>query len=271
LQYSDGSEATSTAQSQPKWWNGLLTSAEGASATLQSSPHPDVKPKPIDASAPPTDEQERVDDYLEFLDRRYRRLHEDESEQETKTTGGGFSALQWLGLSEKKPSRNDVALSEQKKEDALYVLGVAGLASQKLLQKHHLATQEKIQRVQQESITSIPALENVMDALVVEQDASVEQQELSKSQKLANQVLLPIVRVLYVIELQKRLFLRAQGRNLKTILGFVARQLAKGSRSALEFGGGRANLVRTMAIATGLILFMRPLLEAVLRERAMPL
>ena len=53
------------------------------------------------------------------------------------------------------------------------------------------------------------------------------------------------------------------------------RQMAKapsaGAKALLDFGGGRANLVRTIALASGLILFLRPVLEAAVRERTMML
>ena len=78
-------------------------------------------------------EQQSVDEYLEFLDRRYRRLHSSEREEASKP----FSALSWLRQG--SLSRNEVIISEQQKEDALYVLGVAGLASEKLLHKHHIS------------------------------------------------------------------------------------------------------------------------------------
>lgn len=95
------------------------------------------------------DKQEKqqfvLDDYLESIDRRYKRLHEDDhvssssSSTITKVSPSspavGFtSALQWL------THHSDVSEAEQqrKNDDALYVLGLADLASTKLLQRHHL-------------------------------------------------------------------------------------------------------------------------------------
>jgi len=75
----------------------------------------------------PSQEQQVVDDYLEFLDRRYHRLHD---EKESR-----FSAWNWLMQgSGQEPL---TVQADHIHDDALYVLGVANLASRKLLQKHH--------------------------------------------------------------------------------------------------------------------------------------
>ena len=95
-----------------------------------------------------------VDNYLEFLDRRYQRLHEEEEpRRDTK-----FSAWKWLtqGSDDSEP------LKQQKTDDALYVLGVAGLASEKLLQKHQLPVPESKQQ-RQEASASMATRGLVMD------------------------------------------------------------------------------------------------------------
>eukprot|EP00551_Chaetoceros_affinis_P002499 CAMPEP_0203654982 /NCGR_PEP_ID=MMETSP0088-20131115/36833_1 /ASSEMBLY_ACC=CAM_ASM_001087 /TAXON_ID=426623 /ORGANISM="Chaetoceros affinis, Strain CCMP159" /LENGTH=446 /DNA_ID=CAMNT_0050515445 /DNA_START=129 /DNA_END=1469 /DNA_ORIENTATION=- len=81
-----------------------------------------------------------LDDYLESIDRRYKRLHDkdqdDRSRAGSKSTKGFTSALQWL----KQGSSESLSeLEEQRRqEDAIYVLGLADLASTSLLQRHHL-------------------------------------------------------------------------------------------------------------------------------------
>jgi hypothetical protein len=74
-----------------------------------------------------------VDDYLEFLDRRYIRLRGEDSQYQGEIK---FSAWQWLT----KGGADDALMEHQDADhdNALFVLGVAGLASQKLLQKRHL-------------------------------------------------------------------------------------------------------------------------------------
>lgn len=87
-----------------------------------------------------------LDDYLESIDRRYKRLHEDDvkpcrkKNTNDKSTGGFTSALHWLTHHSDSSS---CELEEQRKqEDALYVLGLADLASSRLLQRHHLPVPE---------------------------------------------------------------------------------------------------------------------------------
>merc|ERR1711957_460682 len=80
--------------------------------------------------------------YLEFLDRRYKRPHSDEKEERAKakqqdSKRKSFSAMDWL-TNGGKDNADIVTSTREQQEDALYVLGVAGLASTKLLQKHHL-------------------------------------------------------------------------------------------------------------------------------------
>jgi len=72
-----------------------------------------------------------LDDYLEFVDRRYHRLNDEEEES---SPPGINTAWNWL-MSQKPDSPQK---QQRKEEDALYVLGLAGLASEELLQKHHL-------------------------------------------------------------------------------------------------------------------------------------
>ncbi len=89
-------------------------------------------------------EEERVkqgvlDDYLESIDRRYKRLHEKDGGDNVNGPSGFTSALQWL----KQGSESSSELEEQRKrEDAIYVLGLADLASTSLLQRHHLPIPE---------------------------------------------------------------------------------------------------------------------------------
>ena len=81
-------------------------------------------------------EQRNIDDYLEFLDRRYNRLHSDETPAEMKVENKKAMSLAWNRLfDESQP--NTRSLNQSVHEDALYVLGVAELASKRLLQKHH--------------------------------------------------------------------------------------------------------------------------------------
>ena len=105
------------------WWDSLLFSNQQSKEDQQ---------------------QQVVDEYLEFLDKRYHRLHDEIKQKKQKKSGRGVSAWDWL--------RNDNGEDQEKQiapqplelnthqDDALYVLGVAELASERLLQKHRILT-----------------------------------------------------------------------------------------------------------------------------------
>lgn len=82
-----------------------------------------------------SNKQENMDRYLEFLDRRYNRLHSEEMLQSRSDNAGISTAWNWLfDTSGPGPAPGDLTQSMQ--DDALYILGVAELASERLLQKH---------------------------------------------------------------------------------------------------------------------------------------
>lgn len=86
------------------------------------------------------EEQYVIDAYLESIDRRYKRLHETDTQSSKKNPAGGFTnALQWL--THGSESWTD-AEEQRKQEDGIYMLGLAGLASERLLQRHHLPIPE---------------------------------------------------------------------------------------------------------------------------------
>jgi len=105
-----------------RWFGAVVSPNEESRTPLPSSSCKDSR------------EQFRLDDYLEFVDKRYHRLHDDDDAQSDGGRQGINTAWNWL--MKQKPSSD---LEAQKgKDDALCVLGLAELASAELLQKHHL-------------------------------------------------------------------------------------------------------------------------------------
>ncbi len=204
------------------------------------------------------DEQQSVDEYLEFLDRRYRRLHSSETEEGPKH----FSALSWLRQG--SPSRNDFIVTEQQKEDALYVLGVAGLASQKLLHRHHLVIDEETSPAHYEQPNKTL---NFVDADLVQSGSAG---------LFVKKVILPLLRIFYIVQRRKDMFIGTQLQRVKTISGNVLRSVGKTlvhtpgvtAKAILDFGGGRKSLAVTFAASCTLFLLLRPILQAVLTEGA---
>ena len=116
------------------------------------------------------DEQFDLDEYLEYIDRRYKRVHESDrktSSRDTKKTSpaanskgrkspsdatssrqgsrqGISTAMNWLYSTNDESSADcDAACQERRRQDALEVLGLAGLASAELLKRHHLPVPEE--------------------------------------------------------------------------------------------------------------------------------
>lgn len=75
--------------------------------------------------------QHVIDSYIESIDKRYKRLHELDN---APTQGSLTSVWKWVMPAE----TSSQAVEQRKKDDALYVLDLAEMASVKLLQKHHL-------------------------------------------------------------------------------------------------------------------------------------
>jgi len=304
LQFSDDASVASSSNTaiESRWWNKLFMSptSNDSSATSTSS------------TTSENEEQDNVDAYLEFLDRRYRRLHcddKEEKEQQQQATQAqaeaqtkqqeskkakSFSAMDWLMNG--NSNSNVVASTREQQEDALYVLGVAGLASVKLLQKHHLPTStststststtsssspsvqsKKVATLSASTIEKVVELkEQIDDAIEVNEDESTTLKEMKNQINyfLVNNLLLPIVRVIYVVQRQKQLLVQMIQQRVKALAmraaNGVVQTFSKGPRSVLNsllsVGGGRRNIFRTMAIGYATMLVFRPLLHAAFAE-----
>jgi len=235
LRYRDGSEdSPSTKESvvRANWWNGLFNS----------------QPETVD-------EQDSVDEYLEFLERRYNRLHEDNEERP-------FSAMKWLINGSEEGG--EVPASNQQKEDALFVLGVAGLASQKLLQKH-----PHIHDVQQNSnVSRPPASIEALDTIVTSAE------DVTFGHLVIKRILVPLAKVLYFVHRQKQIFLDVQLSRVKRYAAKVTKSTIRSllyapvkiTKSIIEFGGGKKSIASTVALASAILVLLRPLLQGLLSE-----
>jgi hypothetical protein len=240
LEYRTNSDADSSVipPKTSRWWSPILFSSG-------------VKPSSGD------DKSRAVDDYLEFLERRYHRLHDDEQEQNRPSTGTTkFSALKWLKQESEVESPE---AQQQQHDDALFALGVAGLASRQLLMKHRrsdslrwdgAATTERPSKVASaaalKSEASLPASSAVLH------DA------LDRLQPLARHVLI-----------RRKLLLRYQARQLNAMAVLAAKALATGPAKAASalwrMGGGRKNIAVTLTVMAAFSVFvLRPLTEFLL-------
>jgi hypothetical protein len=199
--------------------------------------------------------QDSVDEYLEFLERRYNRLHEDYEERP-------FSAMNWLLNGSEKGG--EIPASHQQKEDALYVLGVAGLASQKLLQKH-----PHLQHANQGSVMSgAPAPIEALDSIVTTAE------DVTFGHLVIKRVLVPFAKVLYFVHRQKQIFLDVQLNRVKRYAVNMSKRTIRSllyapvkiTKSIIEFGGGKGSIASTIALASAILVLLRPLLQGLLSE-----
>lgn len=236
LQYKDGiHNPAKESVVHSKWWNGFFNS-------------------PSDS----VNEQESVDEYLEFLERRYKRLHEDNEKR-------SFSAMNWLMQGNSEEGK-EILASKQQKEDALYVLGVAGLASQKLLHKH-----PQLQDAKQDSDESQPSDPSPIQAL---ETIATSAEDLTFGHLVIQRVMVPIVRVLYFVQRQKQVLLDVQLRRVERYAANVTKRFVRSmlyapvkiTKVMIEFGGGKSSIVSTLALASAILVLLRPLLQGLLSE-----
>eukprot|EP00536_Pseudo-nitzschia_multiseries_P011818 jgi/Psemu1/207010/e_gw1.423.10.1 len=276
LKFSD--DGGSNVDLEPSWWRKIFTAPQSS----ESDSSVDTRTTDLIKS----EEQENVDAYLEFLDRRYRRLHCDDEKEataksapqhdssEAKTTKP-FSAMDWLMKGNGSSNPNALATTREQQEDALYVLGVAGLASQKLLQKHQLPTTMSQQPKETSDTATIDKVvelkEQIDDAIEVSSNTSMKSDINSL---ILKNVLIPVVRVLYLMQRRKQLLVQMIQQGVKAVAtkatSGLSDTLAQGPKAVmntiLSVGGGKQNMLRTVAIGYATILVFRPLLHAVFAE-----
>lgn len=242
-----------------RWWNPLQLAAK--------------------RTAERDEQQAVVDDYLEFLDKRYHRLHDEEVDSlpSRRTVSGAgeakkFSALNWLMQGEQQQQSSVARNPKDRQEDALYVLGVAGLASQRLLQ------QKKLPRAVG-GTTDLSPFEGKMekpkpiavDAEVEVSAAAVVSAEESKKDDIVSRRLAPVLRQ---VSARRRKFLQYQSRQAASLAVAVVRAAAKlpvrAGRAAWNMGGGRRNVAFTLTFAATLCFFVaRPIAQSVVSEGRM--
>lgn len=179
------------------------------------------------------------------------RLHENIKAEPHAT----FSAWKWL--SQEQPETVDLLTQQQKQEDALYALGVAGLASKKLLQKHHLAGSEPRE--------AIAALKSA--ALAASMPLDVESASATASTPAKQW----IARAAGRVATTRRSLHEYQATKLKAAVVAAFAVLMRGPqnlvRSLWALSGGKENVTRTIIVAVALtVVLVRPLAHLVAEE-----
>lgn len=202
--------STSSSTSRPhsqQWWNSIFGSRDQTSA---------------------------ADEYLEFLDKRYNSILKDDSAQEPREAARtGFPVLNWLyqtggADASTRPHKNH-------EDDALYVLGVANLASKKLLQKHNLLPEKEA------------AVVDTMATPVMAESGTPAAAVSNLFRQMAH---------------KREIFLRSQTRYTRLAMAYTVRSLLTGPAKALRkvyaLGGGHKTVALTVATLTALSFLLRP-------------
>jgi hypothetical protein len=229
-------DAASSPEAQGRWWQTVFSTAPVPDDTVDS-------------------EQAVVDDYLEFLNRRYRRLHGEVKQKEVN-----FSAWKWLMQDEVEGSEDQsFTTPEEKKENAFYALGVAGLASQRLLQKHQPATPTQTSAVTRK-------VESKPQGFAV--DAEMTVLPSTRLSVVAAMAVAGVTPILEQLSRQRRALLRFQTLKLRAVLKFLVRKVPSASikavKSVIRRGGGKQNIAMTLTVTAALtFVLLRPLVQAV--------
>jgi hypothetical protein len=228
-------DAASSPEAQGRWWQMVF-----------ATPDPALSADVVDS------EQEVVDEYLEFLNRRYQRLHVSERKE------AKFSAWKWLMQEDEASEDQSVTTKEEKEDNAFYVLGVAGLASQRLLQKHQPATPTQASAATRKVESHGFAVDAVMTVL-----------PSSRLSVVASMAVAGVTPILERLLRQRRALLRFQTVTLRTALKFLIRKGAnapiRAAKSVIRLGGGKQNIVVTATVTAALaFVLVRPVVQALM-------
>eukprot|EP00521_Asterionellopsis_glacialis_P007492 CAMPEP_0195281616 /NCGR_PEP_ID=MMETSP0707-20130614/853_1 /TAXON_ID=33640 /ORGANISM="Asterionellopsis glacialis, Strain CCMP134" /LENGTH=361 /DNA_ID=CAMNT_0040340521 /DNA_START=80 /DNA_END=1165 /DNA_ORIENTATION=- len=199
------------------------------------------------------EKQNQVDEYLEWLDRRYNRIHSDEKESSCK------SAWDWLMNSPSNKNQED----QSNHEDALHVLGLAELASDRLLQKHPMPLPEE-----QKTAANADIVIDTTSAVI-----SVMTQGhhplLSDSAVVLSPVVDASIAVVRTMKTRQKALDRLKREKMRMALKFGVRTIQNAPKALarlFKMGGGGKALRMTFTTAFALFFIMRPLVITILQD-----
>jgi hypothetical protein len=167
----------------------------------------------------------------------------------------GLSAWKWLKHDPLESA--ELLTQQQQQEDALYVLGVAGLASKRLLQKHHIPTPTTTTSTRLESVDHADVTQ-IVDVSVVPSSTSPTKLMLHKQ---------AVALAFHRLSKSRMALHKYQNKQLRTMASFCVRGPIHLCQSLWRWGGGQRNVMRTLALTAAVMLVLvRPLLQIVASE-----
>lgn len=206
------------------------------------------------------DTSKKVDEYLEFLDKRYNRMRGGEEKKP-------FSVLQWLH------HEDHTDHSEETQSNAFYALGVAGLASERLLQKHgvHLTQCSVVQPL------SSSTTNEEEDSIVVDCDSSLEATSpVDHMSLLLNKIFATFAAKIVSLHRQfmvrRHLMLKSLSHASRAVgkkaLALIPKASSDVVRALIKAGGGERNLkIAATAVCAFAIYIAQPLVKSAIASR----
>ena len=178
----------------------------------------------------------------------HRRMHEDDE------VAAAFNGWKWLGMG---GDRNDAGLTQsQQEENALYALGVAGLASKKLLQKHRVSSE----RVGAVAERSAPVGSTVVNDVAKAADEEAKKQSHTKIVHCAYEVV-------HSVSKARRTLHECQSHQLRAAAQVAVRAPITMGRKLFQLGGGEKTVSLTAAVALALVfVLIKPAVHFVASE-----
>jgi hypothetical protein len=189
-------------------------------------------------------EQQKVDEYLEFLDKRYHRLHDVEAKRVSLKAAKSFPVLDWLMDNGQKDAS---FASAQSQENALFVLGVAELASTRLLQKHHIPVKGADRQ---------PAIDTMAYTIPLKSNHS----------RLLGDLANPSTSFLDHVRAWRRALIAFQGKQIKKLFVLTIiitlqtpSKLVSAVKAIWKHGGGRKTLGLSLGVLSACFFVLRPI------------
>jgi hypothetical protein len=173
-----------------------------------------------------------------------RRLHEEEVAE------AKFSAWKWLGVGE----HLSIEQAERQRENALYALGVAGLASKRLLHKHQIPVSE----------TDLIGTSSIVVTPVDSQEESPTNEIILSKRTI---LLSELAALAHKLSEWRQSLHRFQVRQIQKAAAIAVAVPTKAIQSLWKHGGGKKNVLLTVTVAaTFMVCLARPVVQFVASE-----
>lgn len=216
----------------------------------------------------PQDEQQLVmDEYLEYVEKRYNRVHSRDAEATPLTSQGSsrnavFSPWAWLSDTS---SVTRASITSGSSTDPLYILGLSKLASAQLLQKHQVPARSKhdfsFPALSVESVLFFVVPESPLRAALVD-SASITDSVAKSGGRVASFVGVSFLGQLKLMTKTLQRLWSSFTTTVKILSGFVSRTFS----GVLKNGGFRRSAHAFSVASIAALFVLRPVFRAAMKN-----